>query len=89
MHLNAEEKKSLIAQYGSNAKNTGDTRVQVALLTHKINHLTGHLKSYKTDWDNRNTLLKYVGRRRRLLRYLQETNLEEYRTLIKALGLRH
>ncbi len=89
MNIDTDEKKSLIVKHGGSEKNTGDTRVQVALLTQKINHLTAHSKIYKRDWNNRNTLLKYVGRRRRLLRYLQRKDLEGYRTLIKELGLRH
>ncbi len=89
MSSGTEEKKALFVKYGGNEKNTGDTCVQIALLTQNINHLTAHGKTYKRDWSNRNVLLKYVGRRRRLLRYLQRKNLEKYRTLIKELGLRH
>ena len=80
---------SLVEKYGGSKKNTGDTRVQIAILTQKINHLTEHLKKNKKDFDTTNTLLKYVGKRRKLLRYLQRNNLESYRSLIKDLGLRH
>lgn len=89
MNIDTEQKKVLFVKHGGNEKNTGDTRVQIVLFTQKINHLTVHSKTYKRDWSNRNVLLKYVGRRRRLLRYLQRKNLEEYRVLIKELGLRH
>ena len=83
-----ERKREIIEQYGENAQDTGNTRVQVALLTERINHLTEHLRANKKDHHSRRGLLMLVGQRRRLLRYYEKTNLEGYRALIKELGLR-
>jgi small subunit ribosomal protein S15 len=86
--LTQERKQEIIAQFGENAEDTGSTRVQVALLTERINHLTEHLREHKKDHHSRRGLLMLVGQRRRLLRYLEKSNLEQYRGLIKQLGLR-
>jgi small subunit ribosomal protein S15 len=88
MPLTAERKQELISQFGSNAQDTGNTRVQVALLTERINQLTEHLRSNKKDHHSRRGLLMLVGQRRRLLNYLQKRDLEGYRALIRELGLR-
>ncbi len=86
--MNKETKQSIIKEYGRTATDTGSPEVQIALLTTRINELNGHLKMHKKDHHSRRGLLKMVGHRRNLLRYLQETDVEAYRTLIKRLGLR-
>ncbi len=88
MPLDQEGKKELFAKFGGSETNTGSTEVQVALLTSRINELTEHLRVHKHDHHSRRGLLTMVGRRRRLLRYLQRENLESYRALIQELGLR-
>ena len=88
MGLTKEEKQELIDKHGRNGTDTGSTEVQVAMLTRRINQLTEHLRTHKHDHHSRRGLLKLVGRRRRFLDYLQRTNLEGYRALIKELGLR-
>ena len=88
MAITKEEKKDYAVQYGTTETNTGDTKVQVAILTHRIHELTAHLQSNKKDFQTRLGLLKLVGKRRRLLRYLERTEIESYRSLIKALGIR-
>ena len=86
--LSAERKQEIIAQFGASPQDTGNTRVQVALLTQRINDLTQHLRENKKDHHSRRGLLMLVGRRRRLLNYFQKHDLEGYRALIKELGLR-
>lgn len=86
--LTAERKTEIITQFGENAEDTGNTRVQVALLTARINDLTEHLREHSKDHHSRRGLLMLVGQRRRLLNYLQKSNLEGYRALVKELGLR-
>jgi small subunit ribosomal protein S15 len=88
MPLTQERKAELTAQFGANPQDTGNTRVQVALLTERINELTEHLRSNSKDHHSRRGLLMLVGKRRRLLGYLQKKDLEGYRALIKDLGLR-
>ena len=88
MPLTQERKAELTAQFGANPQDTGNTRVQVALLTERINELTEHLRSNSKDHHSRRGLLMLVGKRRRLLGYLQRKDLEGYRALIKDLGLR-
>ena len=80
--------KSVVEEYGTHASDTGSPEVQVALLTVRINHLSEHLKTHKKDHHSRRGLLMMVGKRRRLLRYLQEQDVERYRSLIAKLGLR-
>jgi len=84
----AETKKQIIAEYATNDGDTGSPEVQIALLTHRIGHLTEHLKSHKHDHHSRRGLLLLVGQRRRLLNYLQKTEIERYRTIVERLGLR-
>jgi small subunit ribosomal protein S15 len=85
----AFQKAPTIAKYESHENDTGSTRVQVALLTERINYLTDHFRVHAKDHHSRRGLLKMVGRRRRLLNYLKRTDLEGYRTLIETLGLRY
>ena len=86
--LSAERKQEIIAQFGASPQDTGNTRVQVALLTQRINDLTQHLRENKKDHHSRRGLLMLVGQRRRLLNYLEKSDLEGSRALIKELGLR-
>ena len=86
--LTAERKQEIVAQFGENAQDTGNTRVQIALLTARINDLTEHLREHTKDHHSRRGLLMLVGQRRRLLNYLERHDLEGYRALIKELGLR-
>jgi small subunit ribosomal protein S15 len=86
--LTADRKQEIVAKFGENAQDTGSTRVQVALLTARINDLTEHLREHKKDHASRRGLLMLVGQRRRLLNYLSKHDLEGYRALIAELGLR-
>ena len=86
--LTPERTRELVSQFGANDTDTGNSRVQIALLTERINHLTEHLREHKKDHHSRRGLLMLVGQRRRLLNYLQRNDLEGYRALIKELGLR-
>jgi len=88
MYLTLEKKQELFQTYGESATNTGSTEGQVALFTHRINHLTGHLKTNKKDFSTQRALLRLVGKRRRLLDYLKSKDIEGYRSLIKALNIR-
>ncbi len=88
MPLTQDEKKEIVRKFGESEQDTGRTEVQVALLTKRIEELTEHLKTHKKDHASRRGLLKLVGRRRRLLRYLQRNDLDRYRSLIGDLGLR-
>jgi small subunit ribosomal protein S15 len=88
MALTQERKQELVTKFGSDDKDTGNTRVQIALLTERINQLTEHLRANSKDHHSRRGLLMLVGRRRRLLNYFQKHDLDGYRTLIKELGLR-
>ena len=86
--MDAAEKQVIITEYKTNENDTGSTEVQVALLTARINRLTQHLRENKHDESTRRGLLKMVGRRRRLLRYLSNEDVTRYTTLISRLGLR-
>ena len=88
MALTKEVKAKLVAEYGKDAKDTGSTEVQVAILTAEINELTEHLKEHTHDYHSRKGLLKKVGQRRSMLQYLYRTDVTRYRDLIKKLGLR-
>lgn len=88
MALTKEAKLEIIGKHGRTEADTGSPEVQIALMTRRINELTEHLRTHKKDHYSRRGLLKLVGRRRRLLNYLQRENLESYRALIKELGLR-
>jgi small subunit ribosomal protein S15 len=88
MSLTKERKQELIGQFGRENGDTGSAEVQVALLTERINHLTEHLRTNPKDHHSRRGLLMMVGKRRRLLRYLERADLERYRTVVSDLGLR-
>ena len=88
MPLDTDTKKSIIAEYGTKEGDTGSPEVQVAMLTKRIADLTEHLKTHKHDHHSRRGLLLLVGKRRRLLKYLQATDIERYRALIERLGIR-
>ena len=88
MTLTKERKQELVEKYGEDAGDTGKAEVQIALLTERINELTEHLRTHRKDHHSRRGLLMLVGRRRRFLNYLQRTDLERYRTLVRELGLR-
>ncbi len=83
-----KDTKTLIEEYGTHETDTGSPEVQVAVLTERINHLTEHLRSHKKDHHSRRGLLMMVGKRRRLLNYLRNQDVERYRSLIARLGLR-
>jgi small subunit ribosomal protein S15 len=86
--LTREQKHDIVGKHGRHGTDTGSPQVQIALMTQRINELTEHLRQHKHDHHSRRGLLKLVGRRRRLLDYLQRSDLEGYRALIKELGLR-
>ena len=86
--LTKDRKQELIGKYGRSGEDTGSAEVQVALLTERINELTEHLRTHRKDHHSRRGLLMLVGKRRRLLRYLQSSDIERYRSLIQELGLR-
>lgn len=88
MALTKEVKAAIIAEYGKDANDSGSAEVQVALLTQRIKDLTEHLKSHNGDHHTRRGLLKLVGQRRRLLNYIKNRDIEEYRALIAKLGIR-
>jgi small subunit ribosomal protein S15 len=86
--LDSATKQTIVSEFGTNASDTGSPEVQVALLSRRISDLTEHLKTHKHDHHSRRGLLLLVGQRRRLLQYLQETDIQRYRSLIERLGLR-
>ena len=88
MALTKDEKTTLILEHARSSGDTGSAEVQIAVLTRRIADLTEHLKMHRQDHHSRRGLLQMVGRRRRLLDYLQKRDLEGYRSLIKELGLR-
>lgn len=83
-----ENKQGIIEEHRTHEGDTGSPEVQVAVLTKRISHLTDHLRTHKHDFHSRRGLLKLVGKRRRLLKYLQKKDVERYRALIARLGLR-
>jgi len=88
LSLSIEEKRAIIEKYRVHDSDTGSPEVQVAILTERINYLTEHLKTHKKDHHSRRGLLKMVGRRRALLDYLKDADIERYRTIVDRLGLR-
>lgn len=88
MSIDPQVKAQIISEYATHEGDTGSPEVQIALLSHRISHLTEHLKSHKHDHHSRRGLLLLVGRRRRLLNYVAATDIERYRSLIERLGLR-
>ena len=88
MYLTAEKKAEIFKKHGKSAQDTGSSEGQIALFTHRINHLTSHLKNNRKDFNTERSLVKLVGKRRNLLDYLKKTEIERYRAIIKELGLR-
>ena len=88
MALSKDKVSSIVTKFGKSEKDTGASEVQIALLTERINQLTEHCKQFKKDKSSQRGLLILVGQRRRMLKYIQRTNLEAYRSVIKELGLR-
>lgn len=88
MALAKEATAALVNKFGASEKDTGNTKVQVAILTERIKQLTEHSKRFPKDKSSKRSLLKIVGQRRKLLKYYERTDLEGYRALIKELGLR-
>ena len=88
MAMSAEQKKTIVEDYGRGSNDTGSPEVQVALLTMRINDLTGHFQQHKKDHHSRQGLVRLVNQRRKLLDYLRSKNVERYRELIQRLGLR-
>jgi small subunit ribosomal protein S15 len=86
--MSAEQKQSIVDEYGKDSKDTGSTEVQIALLTARISDLTPHFQSHKKDHHSRQGLVRLVNQRRKLLDYLKSKNVERYRELIARLGLR-
>lgn len=87
-YLTAEKKEEIFANYGKSNTDTGSPESQIALFSYRISHLTEHLKSHRKDYGTQRSLLKLVGKRRRMLDYLKENDIERYRAVVKALNLR-
>ena len=87
-HFTAEKKANIFKTFGGSETNTGSIEAQVAMLTQRINHISAHLKTNSKDFSSNRGLMLLVGRRKRMLQYLSNTNLESYRSLIEKLGLR-
>ena len=88
MNLTSESKKEIFAKYGKSNTDTGSPESQIALFSHRIRHLTEHLKKNSKDFSTQRALLKLVGKRRRLLDYLKYKDIERYRAILKSLDLR-
>jgi small subunit ribosomal protein S15 len=88
MSLEKDKKEEVIKKFGSHKGDTGSASVQIALLTERIKYLTEHFKQHSKDFHSRRGLLKLVGRRRKLLKYLKNYNFEEYKKVVKELGLK-
>ena len=88
MILTTEKKTELFRKYGKSEENTGAPESQIAIFTTRINHLTAHLKTHKKDYGTQRALLKLVGKRRRLLDYYKDKDIDAYRKLLKSLSLR-
>ncbi len=88
MYLTAEIKKDIFKKHGETETNTGSSEGQIALFSHRIAHLTGHLQRNKHDFATQRSLIKLVGKRRALLDYLKNTDIVRYRNIVKELGLR-
>ncbi len=88
MYLTAEKKTEIFSEFGKQATDTGSAEGQIALFTFRIKHLTEHLKINKKDLATMRSLVRLVGKRRKLLDYLKERDIEKYRELIKKLGIR-
>ncbi len=88
MYLTSEKKSEIFAKHGKSATDTGSAEGQIALFTFRINHLSGHLKSNHKDYATEKSLVKLVGKRKRLLDYLKSKDINRYRAIIAELGLR-
>ena len=88
MYLTKEKKEEIFAQYGKSVKDTGSAEGQIALFTYRIQHLTELMKEHKKDQVSERALVGLVGKRRKMLDYLKETDIERYRAIVKQLGLR-
>jgi small subunit ribosomal protein S15 len=88
MYLTKEVKETIFEKHGNSKTNTGSAEGQIALFTHRINHLTGHLKQNRKDFNTERSLVKMVGKRRSLLDYLKKKDIARYRAIIKELGIR-
>ncbi len=88
MYLTTEKKQEIFGKYGKSNTDTGSPESQIALFSYRINHLTEHLKSNKKDYSTERALVMLVGKRRRLLDYLKDNDIERYRAIIKELGIR-
>ncbi|MFB9119717.1 30S ribosomal protein S15 [Bergeyella porcorum] len=88
MYLTSEKKAEIFAKHGKSAQDTGSAEGQIALFTYRINHLTGHLRANHKDYATERSLVKLVGKRKRLLDYLKNKDIERYRAIIAELGLR-
>lgn len=88
MYLTKEKKQEIFEKYGNGKNNTGSAEGQIALFTHRINHLTEHLKNNRKDYNTERSLVKLVGKRRALLDYLTKKDILRYRAIVKELGLR-
>ena len=88
MYLTKEKKEEIFAEFGASAKDTGSAEGQIALFSYRIDHLTGHIKQNKKDHNTERSLITLVGKRRKLLNYLKQTDIARYRVIIEKLGLR-
>ena len=88
MYLTPEKKQEIFAEHGNSGTDTGSAEGQIALFTYRINHLTEHLKKNRKDFNTERSLVRLVGKRRRLLDYLKATEIDRYRAIIKKLGIR-
>ncbi|MBR0078161.1 MAG: 30S ribosomal protein S15 [Bacteroidales bacterium] len=88
MYLTSEVKKEIFAQNGASATDTGSPESQIALFTYRIKHLTEHVKENHKDLNTKRSLMALVGKRRKMLAYLKEQDIERYRAIVKKLGLR-
>lgn len=88
MYLTSEKKAEIFAKHGGKAENTGSAEGQIALFTYRINHLTEHLKTNHKDYGTQRSLVKLVGKRRGLLNYLKNKDINRYRAIVAELGLR-
>jgi small subunit ribosomal protein S15 len=88
MYLTPEKKQEFFKEHGKNEADTGSAEGQIAMFTFRISHLTGHLKSNKKDYNTQRSLIRLVGKRRKLLDYLIHKDIERYRAIVKELGLR-
>ena len=88
MYLTQEKKDEIFSKFGKDKNDTGSAEGQIALFTHRINHLTGHLKKNRKDFNTERSLVKLVGKRRAFLDYLTKKDINRYRAIVKELGLR-